>query len=158
MANERLLYKALENTVVVQADSAQKIISDIKEEVSQVPTEKKQVSYTVQKGDYISLIARKFQVKVSEIMEWNNLKSETLFIGQKLTIFSNETVVQTPPPVAPKPTPVSTSQYKYYTVRSGDTLYGIALKYKVTVAEIMKWNNLRSKTINVGQKIKIKTG
>jgi membrane-bound lytic murein transglycosylase D len=158
MANERLLYKTLENTVVVQADSAQKIISDIKEEVSQVPTEKKQVSYTVQKGDYISLIARKFQVKVSEIMEWNNLKSETLFIGQKLTIFSNETVVQTPPPVAPKPAPVSPSQYKYYTVRSGDTLYGIALKYKVTVAEIMKWNNLRSKTINVGQKIKIKTG
>ncbi len=162
MANERLLYESLEKTVVAQTDTTSKPGADAVEEVAEVPTETKKVIYTVQKGEYISLIARKFQVKVSEIMEWNSLKSETLFIGQKLTIYSNEPVVQSLPPVTPKPTPAPTqtaaAQYKYYTVKSGDTLYGIASKYKVTVADIMKWNNLKSKTINVGQKIKIKVG
>ncbi|MDL2312522.1 NlpC/P60 family protein [Bacteroidales bacterium OttesenSCG-928-B11] len=43
-----------------------------------------------------------------------------------------------------------------YTVKKGDTLYGIAKRNKVTVEEIKKWNNLKNDRINIGQKLKIK--
>lgn len=42
-----------------------------------------------------------------------------------------------------------------YAVQKGDTLYKIAQKSKVTVSELKKWNNLKSNTISVGQKLKI---
>lgn len=43
----------------------------------------------------------------------------------------------------------------YYKVKSGDTLGGIAKKYRVSVKNIQKWNKLKSTTIHVGQKLKI---
>lgn len=169
MANESLLYKAIENTVIAKVDSSASpnLISDPTAEVAVVPTSKKQIAYTVQKGEYISLIARKFQVKVSEIMEWNNLKSETLYPGQKVTIFSDEpipvnataTVVKTNnPPASSTISSAAKPAYKYYTAKSGDTLSKIASKYNVSISQIMQWNNLKSKNVAVGQKFKIKVG
>lgn len=43
-------------------------------------------TYTVQKGDTLYSIARKFNVNVNRIKEVNNLISNTLYIGQKLQI------------------------------------------------------------------------
>ncbi|HPW90064.1 MAG TPA: transglycosylase SLT domain-containing protein [Paludibacteraceae bacterium] len=43
----------------------------------------------------------------------------------------------------------------YYKVRSGDTLGGIAARYRVTVAQIKKWNGLRGSMIRTGQRLKI---
>lgn len=165
MVNERQLYQALEKAAVVaKVDSSNNTSSvvDPQAEVAVTTTTKKQQQYTVVKGDYISLIARKFQVKVSEIMDWNNLKGETLYAGQKLTIFSDEpmpiaatvTTPSTNNTTAPKTTPT----YKYYTIRQGDTLYKISQKYGVTITQIMQWNNMKSKTLIAGKKLKIKTG
>lgn len=42
-----------------------------------------------------------------------------------------------------------------YTVKSGDTLGGIARKYRITVREIMRWNNLRSDRLRIGQRLRI---
>jgi membrane-bound lytic murein transglycosylase D len=47
-------------------------------------------------------------------------------------------------------------KFTYYKVKSGDSLWGIAKKYKVTPEEIMKWNKIGEK-IRSGQKLKIKT-
>lgn len=160
MVNERQLYDALEKTVVASGDTAAVPGTNVASEVAVTPTTKKQQQYTVIKGDYISLIARKFQVKVSEIMDWNNLKSETLYAGQKLTIFSDEPM----PVVATVATPTNTTApktaatYKYYTIRQGDTLYKISQKYGVTITQIMQWNNMKSKTLIAGKKLKIKVG
>ena len=46
--------------------------------------------------------------------------------------------------------------WSYYTVKSGDTLSRIAVKYHTTVANIKKWNSLRSDMIRPGQKLKVK--
>ena len=40
-------------------------------------------------------------------------------------------------------------------VRSGDTLSGIAKKYRVSVSQLKKWNQLSSSTIRIGQKLRI---
>ena len=45
---------------------------------------------------------------------------------------------------------------KYHTVKSGDTLSHLALKYKVSVRQIKSWNNLRSDLIQIGQKLRIR--
>jgi len=155
MANEKLLYEALEKTEIVKTDSVKPGTNPVAETNNEVPTTKKQIVYTVQKGEYISLIARKFQVRVSDIIDWNNLKSETLYIGQKITLYSDQPV---PEPVQVKaPVPQnSTPSYKYYTIKSGDTLSGISKKYGVSISDIMKWNNMKTKTLIAGKKLKIK--
>jgi len=165
MANERLLYQALEKTVVVAKvdSSSSHTASDPNAEVATIPTSTKKVVYTVQKGEYISLIARKFQVKVSEIMEWNNLKAEGLYVGQKITVYSNEPIPVVAAVTPPKTAASSTTSggkpaYKYYTAKSGDTLSKIASKYGVSITQIMQWNNLKSKNVAIGQKFKIKAG
>ncbi len=43
----------------------------------------------------------------------------------------------------------------YYTIKRGDTLGGIAQKYKVTVKQLQRWNNLKNTNIREGRKLKI---
>jgi LysM repeat protein len=58
------------------------------------------------------------------------------------------------PPSAAPATPVPSFRTTY-TVKSGDTLLGIASRFKTTVAKIKKLNNLTSNTLHIGQKLKI---
>lgn len=45
---------------------------------------------------------------------------------------------------------------KYYTVKKGDTLTKIAKKFKTTVAQLVKWNNIKNpNVIRVGQKLRV---
>ena len=102
------------------------------------------ITYTVKKGDKLSLIAQEYGVTVDQILEWNNLKSTNINIGQKLKIKGTKTV--------PK------SKSTIYTVKRGDKLSLIAQEYGVTVNQILEWNNLKSTNIKVGQKLKIQKG
>jgi LysM repeat protein len=54
------------------------------------------------------------------------------------------------------PKPKSTTTNTYHTVQSGDTLSGLAVKYKTTVPNIKSLNNLKTDTIKAGQKLKVK--
>lgn len=49
----------------------------------------------------------------------------------------------------------NSSKPGYYTVKDGDTLYGIAKKHKVNVENIVNWNNLKSYSVSQGQSLKI---
>lgn len=111
------------------------------------------VSYTVKKGDTLGGIALKFSTTVDEIMALNPIirNKNLLSIGWTLTIptaNSNGTTVET---------------YKIetvtYTVKSGDTLGGIASKYGVTVNDILAYNPsiTNPNLINKNQKIIIPT-
>lgn len=107
------------------------------------PSSSSAKTYTVQSGDYLSKIGAKFDVYVSELKSWNNLKSDVIYPGQTLIVSSGGA---TPPPSTGSST---------YTVQSGDTLSHIAARYDVSVSNIMSWNNLSSSTIYVGQKLSI---
>lgn len=100
--------------------------------------------YVVKKGDTLWDIARKFNIRTYELKKTNNLKSNSLSIGQKLTI-----------PVGGK-TKEAKGQVQNYIVRPGDTLGKIAKKHHMKLDVLLKINGLHIKTpIYPGQILKI---
>lgn len=108
--------------------------------------------HSVRKGETLSSIANKYHVTVSNLKKWNGLRSNTLKVGQRLTIYSSGA------PMASGSTnssAVGSSAPKYYTVKAGDTLASIAKKYHTTVSNLKKWNKLKSDKIRVKQKLRV---
>lgn len=91
-------------------------------------------AYVVEKGDTLYSIAKKYSTTVSKIKELNNLKSDTLSIGQELIIPNSFDV-------------------KTHMVKPGDTLYSIARKYNTTVNAIKVANNLTSNVLSIGKEL-----
>ena len=108
----------------------------------------KKITYTVKSGDVLGKIAEAHGVSVAKIKEWNNLKNDSIRVGQKLTIYTKGS--------AAKPSSSSSSSYTTYTVKSGDTFYSIAKNYPgVSAQNIMDFNGLTSSNLKPGMKIKI---
>lgn len=101
------------------------------------------VNYTVQKGDSLWSIANKYGVSVEELKNANNLSSNLLNVGQTLKIPSKKEPI--------------TGDYSVYTVSKGDSLYSIAKKYNLSVNDLVKYNNLSSTNLSVGQQLLIPT-
>ena len=110
--------------------------------------EKKSKSYTVKKGDNLTDIADKFGVTVENIKDWNDLDKDVIYEGQVLKFYSSKK--QSTEKTEKK------EKEKIHVVKKGETLARIADKYDVTIAEIKKWNKLKSDEIEVGQKLVIK--
>lgn len=96
--------------------------------------------YIVQSGDSLWSISKKFGISVDKLKDINNLNSNLLSIGQKLLV---------------KDTSSSDDVGVYYTVKAGDTLYGIANEYGLSVDELKTINNLKNNNLSVGQKLLI---
>ena len=103
-------------------------------------------TYTVKNGDTLSGIAKKYNTTYSSIMKKNGLSSTSLKVGQKLQIGSTSSTAKT----------TSSSTTTTYTVKKGDTLASIAKKYGTTYKTIMSLNGLKSTSLNIGQKLKVK--
>lgn len=95
--------------------------------------------YTVQKGDSLWSISKKYGISVDELKNANSLSSNLISVGQNLLIPSLEENLTS----------------DTYTVKSGDTLYGIAKKYGTSVDNIKSLNNLVSDALSIGQVLKI---
>ncbi len=102
------------------------------------------VNYTVQAGDSLYQIARKYNTTVDTIKSLNSLNTTLLSVGQVLKI-----------PVITIQEEIPTTNYIEYKVQSGDSLYQIANKYGVTVDAIRTFNNLKSDLLSIGQIINI---
>jgi LysM repeat protein len=113
--------------------------------------------YTVVSGDTLSKIGVQYKMTVQELKQLNGLKSDMIYVGQKLKV-SGKASVTTPPPAPSTPPvtpPVQPAKTNEYIVKSGDTLSGISSKYKMTVQELKNLNGLKSDMIYVGQKLKV---
>ncbi|NOJ20418.1 LysM peptidoglycan-binding domain-containing protein [Vibrio jasicida] len=93
------------------------------------------ITHTVKSGEFLGKIASHYKVKIADIRRENNLKSDTVWVGQKLKIT-----------VAVKDKPI-----RKHKVARGEYLGKIASKYGVSVSSIRKANNLRSDELAVGQ-------
>ena len=104
------------------------------------------ISYTVQSGDTLSQIASKYGTTVQEIAKINDIQNVNLiYPGQVLKITTNSNI----------PGSQSNSTGKtYYTIKRGDTLWGISKKYGVSVQNLEDWNNIQnSNLIYPGQRL-----
>lgn len=130
---------------------------DIEEE--QAADSEREVTYRVRRGDSLGSIARRYHVTTAQIKEWNGLRSNMIHPGQKLVIRTGaKASVSAAKSGTSSKKKSSTRQHsaRYYTVKRGDTLSGIAAKYKgVTVTQIKRANNLRSNNIRPGQRLLI---
>jgi len=102
----------------------------------------------VKRGENLGLIAKKYKCSVTDLKEWNGLRSNTIRPGQKLYVYKPETKSKTT---------VKSGKYLYHVVQKGDTLWDIAKEYDgVTVDQIKRLNNIRNThRLKPGQKIKI---
>ncbi|MDI6495629.1 LysM peptidoglycan-binding domain-containing protein [Leuconostoc lactis] len=114
--------------------------------------------YTVKSGDTLTAIAAANGVSLANLLSWNNLSLQAIiYPGQKLTIQNaNNATITTPTAPTTNTTPtVAPSTNGSYTVKSGDTLYGIAVKLGTNVQTLLALNNLQlSSIIYVGQVLK----
>ena len=104
--------------------------------------------YRVKKGDTLTRIAGHNGVTVSQLKEWNGLKTDTVFIGQRLKIETN----------GEKAEPAGaddSSAPEYYTVKKGDTVAKIARKCKVSAGRLIAWNKIKKGFISPGQKLRL---
>ncbi|MCK6613193.1 MAG: LysM peptidoglycan-binding domain-containing protein [Ignavibacteriaceae bacterium] len=111
--------------------------------------------YQVKRGETLSKISSKFNVSVSELKQWNKLKSNRINRGQRLKIYtskhSDEILA-----VKDQSREIKKKDVKYK-VKRGDNLGSIALKYGVTTNDLRTWNNLASDDIRIGQVLAITT-
>ncbi|MEE9174662.1 MAG: LysM peptidoglycan-binding domain-containing protein [Thermodesulfobacteriota bacterium] len=105
--------------------------------------------YKVRSGDTLGGIAQKHGVRLASLKSANNIQGTTIRKGQLLTIPNSSNGSYTSSSKSSGSGPVS------YKVKSGDTLWEIASKHNVTVADIKKWNNLKSNNLALGKKLTI---
>ena len=96
--------------------------------------------YVVKSGDTLYSIANRYNISVNDLIEYNNLPTTILSIGQVLNI----------PTVSPSDV--------VYIVKPGDTLYKIANSYGVSVNDLKKINNLDSNILSIGEQLYIPKG
>ena len=106
----------------------------------EMTAEGEQFEYVVQKGDTLSGIAQKYNVSPDLIRQMNHLKGDRIHPGDTLQL---------------RP---SSLEEAAHIVQTGETLSTIALKYRLTVADLMEINGLTTSRIQVGQELRVKTG
>ena len=115
-------------------------------------------TYTVSVGDTLWAISRKFGVTITQLKSWNNLSSDMIYVGQKLSIQTgtgNTAVTPTPstPGVSNNPT---TSNAQTYTVVAGDSVWKIAHQFGISMDTLRSLNNIQNNFIYPGQVLKIR--
>ncbi|MFI5370416.1 MAG: LysM peptidoglycan-binding domain-containing protein [Candidatus Eisenbacteria bacterium] len=129
---------------------------------------------TVHKGETLSMIATRYDVDVDDLRSWNRLKTDHLHRGQRLKVRTGDAATPTPEmaaadsataaglPTLPSRRHHRGSHYvaddgthRVVTVRSGDTLGGIARENGVSVSRIKEMNGLGSNLIRAGQRLRL---
>jgi membrane-bound lytic murein transglycosylase D len=152
-------------------------------ESSYVPTEREQGRikyYKVQRGDNLSAIANKYDVALADLKRWNNLSGNAIGYGKSLKIITSESqavaknepvkeeivaqatakqtnaVAESKAKKSVSTDTLSTNQAYVYVVQKGESLFAIAKRYKVSVAEIIKWNHLEGSDVHTGTTLQLK--
>ena len=104
--------------------------------------------YVVQKGDNLSSIAKKNNVSVAEIKEWNHLVDNSIQLGASLQVAKNDAI-------ANKEESTQTPKLRNleYIVKKGDNLSTIAKKFGASIENLKLWNNLADLNIALGSSL-----
>ncbi len=120
-------------------------------------------SYTIKQGDTLYSISRKYQLTVEKLRSANNLsEGDVLRAGRVIVIPSVDASAAATPAAIPETPPAAvkasehTERPEAYTIQKGDTLYSLARKFSIPLAELLAANGLDGGApIKVGQKIRL---
>jgi membrane-bound lytic murein transglycosylase D len=136
---EETIEEGIEDTPLVEA-------SEETPAIVQKETPKMSNTHIVQSGETLWAISRKYEVSISEILEWNSLADSTsLKPGQELTITRQIQNLDNSKPV----------MAASYTAQPGDTLFGVARTFGLTLDEIKSLNNKESNELAVGEVLRV---
>ncbi|WP_270285988.1 LysM peptidoglycan-binding domain-containing protein [Enterococcus lactis] len=98
--------------------------------------------YTVKAGESVWSVANKHHITMDQLIEWNNIKNNFIYPGQQLIVKkgSSQTTNQQAP-----------AGSKTYTVKSGESVWGVADSHGITMAQLIEWNNIKNNFIYPGQ-------
>ncbi len=114
------------------------------------------LTHVVRRGETLGRIAARYGVSVPSIQAANRgVHPRRLRIGQPLVIPKTGAGAYALAAAASAPAPVSRSS-TVHVVRRGDTLWELSRRYGVSIAEIMEWNGLGSRTIRPGQRLRVR--
>ncbi|NNJ97440.1 MAG: LysM peptidoglycan-binding domain-containing protein [Gammaproteobacteria bacterium] len=114
---------------------------------------KTRLNHIVQNGESFWTISRRYQVNMHSLAKWNGMAvRDPLRKGQKLVVWTNNTGSKTP---TSNGKPPQTIQPVFYTVRNGDSLSRIANRYRVSINDLHRWNRIKGKYLQPGQKLKL---
>jgi membrane-bound lytic murein transglycosylase D len=123
---------------------------------------REKITYTTTARESLHVIGNRYGVTARDIRRWNELSSNRVPPGKKLTLFVNNGGVRFAPrtsPAPPKSAPpknLADNKGRTYTVQAGDSLYSISQKYPgLTVASLQRANNLTHSRLYPGQKLHI---
>ena len=115
--------------------------------------------YKVRSGDFLGKIARQYGVRVSQIKQWNGLRSNNIGVGQRLTIYPKRLYAAAPVANKPSVSNVVSVGSGIYTVKQGDSLWSISQKFSgVSVQNIKDWNGISGSVLKPGMKLKMSKG
>ncbi|NHF59063.1 LysM peptidoglycan-binding domain-containing protein [Flavobacteriaceae bacterium TP-CH-4] len=122
--------------------------------------ERERIRYKVRSGDYLGKIAERYGVRVSQLKQWNGLRSNNLRVGQRLTIYPRYRGNRSQTPKKEASAVAKNQSFppgtKVHTVKSGDSLWTISRKYPgVSVENLRKWNGISGKNLQPGTKLKL---
>jgi LysM repeat protein len=106
----------------------------------------------VRSGECLSEIAQECDVTVEQIQRWNHLDGDVIHVGQRLIVGQRGSSSRS----EPRGRRPSKARAAGHTIKAGDTLSAIALRYGVDVDDLMSWNEgLRANHLAVGSRLTI---
>jgi LysM repeat protein len=117
---------------------------------SSTPPSQDKIIHSVSSGESLFSISQKYEVNTNDIKRWNNLRSNTLSIGQKLTLYLDP---EKAAEINQRKMVMENNGKKIHVVSQGETLYSIANAYNISVSDLKEWNRLESNIIGIGQEL-----
>ena len=128
----------------------------IRATVSTVSAETTPADYRVQTGDTLYSIARRFGVTVEQVKLQNHLSGNALQVGQTLRLDGRPSDMAAADDSARPRVRTPVAAPRLYTIRAGDSLFAIAIKFGVELDDLLRWNKLTGRTvIQPGLKIRV---
>jgi membrane-bound lytic murein transglycosylase D len=122
-------------------------------------SEVKITEHVVDKGESLGSIARKYDVSISDIKDWNKMDDNIIQYGTKLIVGKKYIISSESKSNTSKKENIAVNdrdEVKLYYVKKGDSLFSIAKKYPgVSISDLKKWNGIKNESLKAGMKLKI---
>lgn len=96
--------------------------------------------YTVKAGESVWSVANKHNITMDQLIEWNNIKNNFIYPDQQVIVKKGTTQTATPQ-----------KDQKTYTVKAGESVWGVADSHGITMQQLIEWNNIKNNFIYPGQ-------